>query len=143
MFGFFSVGITSLLIIAVPNDLLWLRIVFVVLCCSCASMTMTVLYGYTLEVYPTVIRNVGVGSCFTVSTLGSIAAPFMKDLSEKANWRIPFVLVGVLTVTSGLCILPLPETKNIRLNDTIVNNTSENEEELKKLQNKNKQKLLH
>ncbi|XP_067132863.1 organic cation transporter protein-like [Centruroides vittatus] len=143
MFGFFSVGITSLLIIAVPNDLLWLRIVFVVLCRFFIAITINIMYGFTLELYPTVIRNVGIGSCSTVSRLGSIAAPFMKDLSEKVNWRIPFVLVGVLTVTSGLCILPLPETKNIRLNDTIVNNTSENEEELKKLDKKNKGKLLH
>ncbi|XP_067132861.1 organic cation transporter protein-like [Centruroides vittatus] len=80
MFGFFSVGITSLLIIAVPNDLLWLRIVFVVLCRTCKSITTNTLYEFTLELYPTVIRNVGIGSCFTVSRLGSIVAPFMKDL---------------------------------------------------------------
>ncbi|XP_067143574.1 solute carrier family 22 member 1-like [Centruroides vittatus] len=143
MFGFFSVGITSLLIIAVPNDLLWLRIVFVVLCRSCIAITINIIYGFTLELYPTVVRNVGFGSCSTVSRLGSIAAPFMKDLSEKVNWSIPFVLVGVLTVTSGLCILPLRETKSIPLNDTIVNNASENEEELKKFDKKNEEKLLH
>ncbi|XP_023244015.1 organic cation transporter protein-like [Centruroides sculpturatus] len=143
MFGFLSVGITSLLITAVPNDLVWLRIVFVVLCRFCTSITITTMYGFTLELYPTVIRNVGIGSCSTVSRIGSIASHFMKDLSEKVNWSIPFVTVGVLTVTSGLFILPLRETKSTRLNDTVMNNTAENEETLKKLDKKNKEKLLH
>ncbi|XP_023229222.1 solute carrier family 22 member 15-like [Centruroides sculpturatus] len=127
MFGYLSVGITSLLITAVPDDLIWLRVAFLVLCRFCVSINTYTIYGYTLELYPTVVRNVGIGSCSTFARIGAIAAPFMKDLSEKVNWSIPFIIVGVLTLLSGLCILPLPETKDIRLHD-IVNNTAENEE---------------
>ncbi|XP_067118673.1 organic cation transporter protein-like [Centruroides vittatus] len=102
------------------TGLLWLRIVFVVLCRFCISIASNTIYGFTLELYPTVVRNVGIGSCSTVGRIGAIAAPFMKDLSEKVNWSIPFVIVGVLTILCGMCILPLPETKSVRLNDTIV-----------------------
>ncbi|XP_067122694.1 organic cation transporter protein-like [Centruroides vittatus] len=129
MFGYFSAGITSILVSAVPNDLIWLRIVFVVLSRGCMSLAINIIYGFTSELYPTVVRNVGIGSCSTFARIGAIAAPFMKDLSEKVSWSIPFIIVGVLTLSSGLCILPLPETKSIRLHDIIVNNTAENEEE--------------
>ncbi|XP_023227860.1 organic cation transporter protein-like [Centruroides sculpturatus] len=121
MFGYFSVGIISLLIAVVPNGLIWLRIAFLVLCRFCMSIASNTIYGFTLELYPTVVRNVGIGSCSTVARIGAIAAPFMKDLSEKVNWSIPFVIVGVLTILCGMCIFPLPETKSVRLNDTIVN----------------------
>ncbi|XP_067125232.1 organic cation transporter protein-like [Centruroides vittatus] len=128
MFGYLSVGITSLLVTAVPNDLIWLRIVFVVLSRCCMSLVINTVYGFTSELYPTVVRNVGIGSCSTVARIGAIAAPFMKDLSEKMNWSIPFILVGILTLSSGLLILPLAETKSICLNDTIVNTTEDEEE---------------
>ncbi|XP_023219719.1 organic cation transporter protein-like [Centruroides sculpturatus] len=129
MFGHLLVGITSLLTTAVSDDLIWLRIVFVVLSRCFTTIAINTIYGYTLELYPTVVRNVGIGSCSTFARIGSIAAPFMKDLSEKVNWSIPFIIVGVLTLSSVLCVLPLPETKDIRLHDIIVNNTAENEEE--------------
>ncbi|XP_023219726.1 organic cation transporter protein-like [Centruroides sculpturatus] len=129
MFAYLSVGITSLLITAVPDDLIWLRVAFVVLSRCFTTIAISTIYGYTLELYPTVVRNVGIGSCSTFARIGAIAAPFMKDLSEKVYWSVPFIIVGVLTLSSGLCILPLPETKNIRLHDIIVNNTAENEEE--------------
>ncbi|XP_023237742.1 organic cation transporter protein-like [Centruroides sculpturatus] len=129
MFGYFSTGITSLLITAVPDDLIWLRIVFTVLSRCCMVLAINTIYGFTSELYPTVVRNVGIGSCSTIARIGAIAAPFMKDLSEKIYWSIPFIIIGILTLTSGLCIVPLPETKSIRLNDTVVNDTVENEEE--------------
>ncbi|XP_023229235.1 organic cation transporter protein-like [Centruroides sculpturatus] len=102
------------------TDLIWLRVAFLVLCTFCVSIEMSTIYAYTLELYPTVVRNVGIGSCSTFARIGAIAAPFMKDLSEKVYWSIPFIIVGVLTLSSGLCILPLPETKDIRLHDIIV-----------------------
>ncbi len=39
-----------------------------------------VLYLHTPEVYPTVIRHIGLGSSSSVGRFGSIAAPFMKNL---------------------------------------------------------------
>ncbi|XP_023230662.1 organic cation transporter protein-like [Centruroides sculpturatus] len=80
MFGCLLVGITSLLIIAVPDDIIWLRVALLVLCRFCVTIEITAIYGYTLELYPTVVRNVGIGSCSTFARIGAIAAPFMKDL---------------------------------------------------------------
>ncbi|XP_023237727.1 organic cation transporter protein-like [Centruroides sculpturatus] len=128
MFAYLLVGVTSLLVTAVPNDLIWLRIVFVVLSRCCVSIAINTIYGFTLELYPTVVRNVGIGSCSTFSRIGAIVAPFMKDLSEKVYWSVPFIIIGVLTLSSGFLILPLPETKRIRLNDTIINTTEDEEE---------------
>ena len=41
------------------------------------TMSFTVVYAYTAEIYPTVLRNVGMGMCSSAARIGSITAPFI------------------------------------------------------------------
>ncbi|KAG8522094.1 Solute carrier family 22 member 16, partial [Galemys pyrenaicus] len=66
-------------------------------------------YLYTAELYPTVIRSLAVGSGSMVSRVGSIVAPFCVYLSNVWVF-MPQLIVGILALVSGLLALNLPET---------------------------------
>lgn len=40
-------------------------------------MAFSVVYMYTAEVYPTVLRNIGIGMCSSAARIGSITAPYV------------------------------------------------------------------
>ncbi|XP_022237075.1 organic cation transporter protein-like isoform X2 [Limulus polyphemus] len=71
------------------------------------------------EIYPTVVRNVGVGSSSTCARIGSMVAPFVKELGKATNQGVPLGIFGGLSIAAGLLILRLPETKNKPLPDTL------------------------
>jgi OCT family organic cation transporter-like MFS transporter 4/5 len=46
----------------------------------CVTCSFGIIYVYSAEIYPTVVRGVGVGSSSMVGRIGSILAPFVKEL---------------------------------------------------------------
>ncbi|XP_056302479.1 solute carrier family 22 member 4 [Danio aesculapii] len=73
------------------------------------TMSFTVVYIYTAELYPTVLRNLGMGMCSSAARIGSITAPYIIFLGTF-NRHLPYVLMGSLTITSSLANIFLPET---------------------------------
>lgn len=76
------------------------------------------IYVYTAELYPTAVRNMGVGVSSMASRLGSIISPYIFYLGVHQEF-LPFTLIGILSALSGILVLFLPETFNIPLPDTI------------------------
>ncbi|KAL3200441.1 hypothetical protein MRX96_043422 [Rhipicephalus microplus] len=50
------------------------------------------------ETYPTVVRSVAMGFCYTLGRLGSALAPFFDDLGEATQSWVPSI------VSAGLCL---------------------------------------
>ncbi|XP_037050887.1 organic cation transporter protein-like [Bradysia coprophila] len=75
-------------------------------------------YLYACELFPTVVRNIGVGTASMVARFGSMVAPFVAGLSATHHW-LPPVIFGVASLT-GMCLLFfLPETNGAPLPETL------------------------
>lgn len=85
----------------------------------------------TSEVFPTVLRTVGGGSCAVWSRIGGMVAPQFLLIDEYVGKATPFIVFGVLAIIGGGLTLLLPETLNVPLPDTVkdvknLNNHSKN-----------------
>ncbi|XP_078503191.1 solute carrier family 22 member 7-like [Lissotriton helveticus] len=82
---------------------------------GCAFM---VLYLYTAELYPTVLRQNGIGYNLFLSRIGVALAPLILLLDEV--WKVlPQVIYCSVAIVCGLVAFLLPETLNVELPDTI------------------------
>ncbi|KAK1159245.1 solute carrier family 22 member 5-like isoform X1 [Acipenser oxyrinchus oxyrinchus] len=78
----------------------------------------SIVYVYTAEVYPTVVRNMAVGACSMGSRLGSIISPYFIYLGTYDKY-LPYFLMGSLTILSGILILLIPESFRVPMPETI------------------------
>ncbi|XP_043076842.1 solute carrier family 22 member 5 [Puntigrus tetrazona] len=82
------------------------------------TMSFAVVYIYTTELYPTVLRTLGLGLCSSAARIGSITAPYVIFLGTF-NKYLPYVLMGSLTIASSIANMFLPETFEKVLPETL------------------------
>lgn len=139
-----------LLTMVVPEHMNWL----VVTLAMCGKLAITASYGtiyiFSAEQFPTVIRNVGMGTASMSARVGGILAPYINLLSDV--WKpFPMIIFGVMAFIGGLLSLFLPETLNKSLPETIEDGENfgkkgqdvevQNADELKVLQDESQQNL--
>jgi OCT family organic cation transporter-like MFS transporter 4/5 len=111
-------GVVLLLSLAVPQDIEWLVITLTML----GKMSVTASYGtiylFSVEQFPTVIRNVALGCCSMSARVGSTIAPYLLYLGT--TWKpLPILIFGLTAFAGGFLSLFLPETYNKDLPDTL------------------------
>ena len=79
------------------------------------AATYNLLFIYTAELFPTVVRNAALGCTSQASQMGAIVAPLIVVLGEQ----VPFAVFGVSGIIGGLLVFYLPETMNKPLYDTM------------------------
>ncbi|GBM66639.1 Organic cation transporter protein [Araneus ventricosus] len=99
--------------IFVPADLSWLSTTFAMVGKFCVTASFALLYIYTAEMFPTGVRNVTFGACSMCARIGSILAPFVRELV------IPNVLYVSLALSCTLLVLFLPETRGLEMPDSL------------------------
>ncbi|ESO84000.1 hypothetical protein LOTGIDRAFT_155311 [Lottia gigantea] len=81
------------------------------------------IFIFSAELFPTVLRNSGVGLCSVIARFGSMIAPYISDLGKlfkgELELALPLIVFGICSVVAGLLALLLPETMNRNLPDTI------------------------
>nr|CAI5864559.1 unnamed protein product [Callosobruchus analis] len=99
-----------------PYD--WPRVGLAALGIVGKSVSVPALYLFTGELYPTTLRNAGVGVSVMFSRLGSMVAPLIISLEELSPF-LPLLVLAIASVAEAILVLPLPETKGIKLPETI------------------------
>ncbi|KAI4502390.1 hypothetical protein M0802_002302 [Mischocyttarus mexicanus] len=82
------------------------------------AISFPTIYLYSSEIFPTVVRNNGVGVGSVCARLGSIIAPYIATLGKIQSWLPPVIFGLGQLIGAGLCLL-LPETMNCELPETI------------------------
>lgn len=107
-------GVAGLLVLAVPDKPEYQPVITTLAMTGkfCILSTFLAIYVFTAELFPTVIRNIGVGVSSMMARVGAILAPYIVLLADLPNVdkTLPLVIFGVLGVMAGIVALWLPET---------------------------------
>ncbi|XP_053545235.1 organic anion transporter 3-like [Bombina bombina] len=111
-------GVLILLSLALPPDRMILQLSFTALAKGCLGSSIVCAYLYTAELFPTLLRQTGIGFTNMMMRLGAVITPLV--IVTKAYMpSLPTIIFGVLPIFCGVPILWLPETLNCPLTDTI------------------------
>ena len=77
------------------------------------------IYLVAAELFPTEVRQTGLGSSSMFARVGSMLAPLIGRELSKVNVAIPIVIFAVASLVSGALTLLLPETHGRTIPDTI------------------------
>ncbi|NXP87062.1 S22A7 protein, partial [Passerina amoena] len=104
--------------ILIPKSFSSLRSVVAILGKGCSEAAFTTVFLYTSELYPTILRQNGMGYTSFLARLGGALAPLVFLLDEV--WRsLPEVTYCAVAVCSGATAFLLPETLHARLPEGI------------------------
>uniref|UniRef100_A0A8C0FCU4 Major facilitator superfamily (MFS) profile domain-containing protein n=1 Tax=Bubo bubo TaxID=30461 RepID=A0A8C0FCU4_BUBBB len=109
-------GLVCLIITVIPEDQPVATTVLAIIGKFTASASFSTSYVYTAELFPTVIRQTGVGLCSMSARVAGIMAPLIRLLGQY-HQAIPMAIFGSAPVVGGLLCFLLPETRGTDLVD--------------------------
>ncbi|KAJ1296853.1 hypothetical protein BS78_01G334100 [Paspalum vaginatum] len=113
-----SAGACSLACVAIPQDAEAARMAAELLSFFATSAAYSVILIYSIELFPTSLRNSALGLVRQAMVLGGVVAPVLAALGRKrCFWS--FGVFGLAIGCSGLFAACLPETRGRSLSDTM------------------------
>ncbi|XP_074650285.1 uncharacterized protein LOC141905342 [Tubulanus polymorphus] len=109
-------GISLILLVFIPPvtesgiDLTPLAVFFTLVGKFSITASYDVVAQYTLELYPTCLRNTGLGTASFTAPVAGTLAPFTAYLARLVPWA-PGVIFGTMSLFVGILALLLPETR--------------------------------
>lgn len=83
-------------------------------------------YLYTTELFPTAIRNIGVGTSTAAARIGSLCSPFIV-YTNRVHRLLPFAIMGINALVAGILCMTLPETNRQPTLETVEKDPPEEE----------------
>ncbi|XP_062892313.1 solute carrier family 22 member 6-A-like isoform X4 [Mobula hypostoma] len=121
----------------IPKDLQTVRTSLAAFGKGCLAAAFTCCYLYASELYPTVVRQTGIGLIATMARMGAMVAPIIRMSGDYISF-LPSTIYGGVAVIAGLTAFFLLETRNIPLPETIEdveNRSKKNSKRVSKLRN--------
>ncbi|XP_074550161.1 solute carrier family 22 member 13-like [Halichoeres trimaculatus] len=109
-------GAACLVVLAIPRDYPVAVTVIAVLGKFASTASFTIIFVYTAELYPTTLRQNGVGLNSMFARVGGMLAPLIR-LTALYHDTLPMLIYGIITIAAGCVCLLLPETLNAELQD--------------------------
>ncbi|XP_005103413.2 organic cation transporter protein [Aplysia californica] len=78
-----------------------------------------IIFVFSSELFPTLIRNIGMGFCCFWARLGGVLAPQVNQWAKTVVGFDAIIIFGVLAGIAAVCVLVLPETHNCLLPDAL------------------------
>ena len=116
-FMYFLLCVSLLISLGMPNDTG--VIAMVTIGKFGAVCAFAIIYVQAVEIFPTVIRNTGIGSCSSMARVGSVLAPIIGRELAKINRDLTIVIFAIVSLVAGLLTLFLPETLGRNLPDSL------------------------
>ncbi|XP_017273509.1 solute carrier family 22 member 6-like isoform X2 [Kryptolebias marmoratus] len=111
-------GIPILINILVPHDQNTIRTCLAVFGKGCLAASFTCCHLYSGELYPTIVRQKGMGWVSITARIRSMLAPMVQLTGDYIPW-LPSLIYGGAPILSGVAAIFLPETRGSHLPDTI------------------------
>ncbi|EAA07935.5 organic cation transporter protein isoform X1 [Anopheles arabiensis] len=111
-------GISMLAIAFVPSSASALNVGLASVGLIGMSISFPTVYLYAGELFPTVVRNVGIGTASMIARFGSMIAPFVAGMGSIAYW-LPPCIFGLVPLVGAFCVFFLPETQGHPLPETL------------------------
>ena len=100
------------------SNLASLQITLVMIGRLFAGLGFTLVYLYTLELYPTDMRNTAIGTCSSIARIAGVIAILMENLKEF--WPpMSMVIFGTVSIIAAVLAFKFPETRNDKLPESI------------------------
>ena len=78
-----------------------------------------IIYLHAAELFPTVLRTTGMGSASTFARIGAMLGPVIGGEYSKTNPQAAIMSMAFLSLIAGVLTFWLPETKGLKMADTI------------------------
>ncbi|XP_067831613.1 uncharacterized protein [Heptranchias perlo] len=105
--------------IFVPKEMQTLRTSFAAIGKGCLSAAFNCCYLHAGELYPTVVRQTGMGLVSTMARVGSMVAPIIRMLGDYIPF-LPMAAYGGIAIIAGVAAFFLLETLDVPLPDTVM-----------------------
>jgi len=115
IWSMFIGGLSCGLVAAIPNNkvvavYMWSRVLLGMMGKLCITLSFNEIYIWSVELNPTIVRSQGMGLLQVISRIGAASAPWVAQFLRHVDERLPFILMGGLTILAGFLCFKLNET---------------------------------
>ncbi|CAI0447157.1 unnamed protein product [Linum tenue] len=112
-------GLCSFAYVAVGGEVGVVKVVVELGALFCVCMAFNVLVIYTMELFPTSVRNTAAAVGRQAIMVGAVISPLLVAGGRRKGDLVSYGAAGVVVVLCGLGVVWLPETKGLAISDTL------------------------